>query len=43
VVRALAVATPRIPTKPTKGSVARRQEDKRRRGARKALRRAVAV
>jgi protein subunit release factor B len=43
VTRALAVATPRIPTKPTKGSVVRRQDDKRRRGARKALRRAVAV
>ena len=43
VVRATAVATPRIPTKPTKGSVARRKDDKRRRGARKALRRAVSA
>ena len=43
VTRALTVATPRIPTKPTKGSVARRQDDKRRRGARKALRRKVSA
>ena len=41
VVRATAVATPRIPTKPTKGSVVRRLDGKRRRGERKALRRKV--
>ena len=43
VARATAQATPRIPTKPTKGSVVRRLDSKRRRGDRKALRRAVAV
>jgi protein subunit release factor B len=41
VVRATATQAPRIPTKPTAGSVARRLDSKRRRGERKALRRKV--